>query len=165
MIWRLTWNGSAKPILTITKTSAGALTKDVITASSTKTQVWLMYSANVATVSALDAVMRVIGLLIAVQLRNGKWKILLRVKTSLGSWPTLSSVLNAGSLLKRTRDVITWHARCAHMSSAGYAKANGQSMVRRLEDTITVTSMRNWKPKEMERSTRTSSQDKQQRMN
>ena len=65
----------------------------------------LMFRANVETLSALDAGLSLIDLVIAKLQPTGKLKTQLKARISLGSWPTQSNAPTAENLLKRIKVV------------------------------------------------------------
>jgi hypothetical protein len=66
-----------------------------------------MFNASVGTLSVSSAVKNRTGHARVIKLCNGRPKILMKVKTSLGSWQTPSNVPNAKNLLRRIRVAIT----------------------------------------------------------
>ena len=145
MICALTINGSASPTQTTIKTWDGARTQVAITVLSTKIMALAMFNVSVVTLFVSSAVKNLTGHARVIKQYNGRRKILMRVKISLGLWQTLSNVPNAGNLLRKIRAVITWHAGFVVMSSAGYAWETGRTMARRQEAIISATSTKNSK--------------------
>lgn len=108
-----------------------------------------MFNASVVTLSVSSAVKNLTDHARVIKQFNGRRKILMKAKTSLGLWQTLSNVPNAENLLRRIRVVITWPVDFVVMSSAGYAWETGRITARRPEAIISATSTKSSKKEVM----------------
>lgn len=142
-------NGSANPTQMIIKTWDGAHTQVAITVLSTRIMVLAMFNASVETHFVSNAVKNLIDHARVTKLYNGRPKIQTKVKTSLGSWQTLSNVQSARNLLRKIRVAITWHVDFVVMSFVGYVWEIGKSMDRRQEAIISATSTKSSKKEEI----------------